>query len=898
MLSILLVDFFSRGATLAVSREITIAPWWIVTAVAAVISLLFFFHGWRAAARSLVEGRGTTMKLLRVLLIASVTVPFATDEFLRALGSGGIFDSATIESLEKIVVATLLGLIILYAAKSVQRSERLRLAALEELRTSREHLQLQIDSMPFAYITCSPAMLITRWNPAAEKIFGWTAEEIVGRGADVLTPEYSDLMSAGFEEETAGGGGRQSVTPKRSKSGRIILCRWEETALVDDQGNLVELIAMASDVTAEQRAQREFQDAERRHRELLDTLPHCIFSVDLHDRYTAVNAATCEFFGLPEAEIIGRSPLEIGLPAELSREWLEQKASCRQAGRTLVFDRRVTVRGEARMHETILSPMRAGDGSIIGVTGISIDVTELRDAEETASELLRAVEQLDEVIFITDREGAITYVNPAFERVYGFEQHEVLGQTPRLLKSGELTPEAVRHFWSEIIAGRNVRAEYRNRRKDGTLVTVIASATPLFDDHGEIRGFVAIQQDVTAQKEAEEERARLDARLTQFAKMEALGTLAGGIAHDFNNILAVILAHVSLVDRLSGAEPRTARAVETIRHAVQRGASLSRQILTFARRTEMERQRTDLASIILELGQMVSETFPRTIELTIDLDPDLPAVDGDGGQIHQALLNLCVNARDAMPDGGSLHVTAHPLHPGGGPVTLEGAPPGDYVCVSVSDTGSGMDGETLSRIFDPFFTTKEKGKGTGLGLALVYGIVNAHRGIVTVDSEVGGGTVFRLYLPAAADQVERDEEPTLAGLEGMGETLLVVEDEAQLLEAITLHLRTRDYRVITASNGPDAVRLLQSASPPPDAVIIDLGMPKMGAAELIENLRKASPGIAILAMTGYVEPEIHANVLRSGVECIIQKPFQVEHLIAKLRNVLDRQNEEEDREAS
>jgi PAS domain S-box-containing protein len=352
---------------------------------------------------------------------------------------------------------------------------------------------------------------------------------------------------------------------------------------------------------------------------------------------------------------------------------------------------------------------------------------------------------------LSDPEGIITYVNPAFEKVYGYRSEEVLGRTPRILKSGEIPSETTEHLWSELLAGRPFRGEYRNRSRSGELVDVVSLASPILDDQGEVRGFVAIQQDVTREKIAEAERRTMDIKLAQLEKMEALGTLAGRMAHDFNNILSIVLSHADLIARIETQSSRTDRAVETIRKAVQRGASVAGQVLNFARVSEVQRGRIDIADLILELSSMLSESLPETVHLTVDLDPDLPEIEGDSGQLHQAILNLCMNARDAMPGGGDVKIEARPIVLGSG--TIAGAAAGEYLLVGVSDNGSGIEGDTLERIFDPFFSTKDKSKGTGLGLAIVYGIVTAHGGVIEVDSTIGKGTAFRIYIPVR-DEVD------------------------------------------------------------------------------------------------------------------------------------------------
>ena len=431
--------------------------------------------------------------------------------------------------------------------------------------------------------------------------------------------------------------------------------------------------------------------------------------------------------------------------------------------------------------------------------------------------------------------------------------------------------------------------EYANRAKDGTPVYVIGTAAPVHEE-GKIAGFVAVQQDVTARNRAIEERRRLDDRLERLARMEALGTLAGGIAHDFNNILSIILSHVELVERATRGEPRAATAIRTVKQAVRRGAGLSAQILTFARRTEVPLEVVEVAPLLRELGSMLSETLPRTVTVSVDLAPDLPPLRADASQLHQAIVNLCLNARDAMPGGGTVRISASTVAREQVADLIDGAVSSNWVCLAVSDDGTGMDAETRQRIFEPFFTTKEKGHGTGLGLAVVYGIVKAHGGAVDLESEPGRGTTFRVYLPIAdaATTATSVAEDAPQRRRGGAETVLLVDDETAILEGLSVELTAVGYRVLTACDGPGALEICRGAGPRPDVVVSDLGMPLMPAPELIRSLREALPDVPVIGMTGYVDPVFHENILGAGVAYILQKPFDAELLLHTVRDVLDR----------
>ena len=826
------------------------------------------------------SGGGATARLMRWLLLACVIVPIASDRIINLAERLGRIRSDTVDLVHAVVLTAILAAIVVEVGRMLQTIE-------DRGRSAQELRQLQIDRMPIACITVAPDLTVRSWNAAAERIFGYSATEAIGRSAvQIILPSgrMTVALYTVWCSLLQGNNNAHSIHENVTKDGRTIVCRWSNTPLLDDNHTVNGVLCMAEDITEAEHAEKARQRSEQRLREVMNSLPHYIFSVDNEDRYLAMNSAACELFGRSEKEIVGRTAEELGIRVALAREWTDHNAKTRAAGAPQPFDTTFVVGDSVRSVHCITSPLRDDGGNVIGVTGIGIDTTEQQATKATTQRLLRAIEQLDEVMFITDRDGVITYVNPAFERVYGYSRSEAVGKTPRILKDDQRSREEYARFWSDLLQGKSVRTEYKNRRKDGTLVDVIASASPVMDERGLISGFIAVQQDLTEQKRGAEERQQLDQRLSSLAKMEALGTLAGGIAHDFNNILAIISTHASLLGRWT--EPaRVANVADTIKRAVQRGAALSRQILTFARRTELKQETLNVSSLLLELGSMISETMPRAIKLSIETDPAVPAMVGDAGQIHQAMLNLCLNACDVMENGGELRIESGIVPASIIKLLFHDAQSVDYVRIVVADTGSGMDDATRRRIFEPFFTTKPKGKGTGLGLAVVYGVVKSHDGFIDVESEPGRGTEFRLYFPLGAPSSPTlSEEPS--ELSEGSETLLLVDDEAAILDGLRFQLEDHGYRVHAAANGPTAIELCRQEGVP-DAVIMDLGMPKMTAVDLLKSLREVAPGVPVLAMTGYLDPAMHASIIAAGVRQILQKPFRIDQLLHSVRGILD-----------
>jgi len=395
------------------------------------------------------------------------------------------------------------------------------------------------------------------------------------------------------------------------------------------------------------------------------------------------------------------------------------------------------------------------------------------------------------------------------------------------------------------------------------------------------KAMLEVFQDITEQKKLQQE-------LMQSQKMLSIGTLAGGIAHDFNNILAIILGYTSIFNSIKDDPQKLSDGVNAIRQAVDRGAALVRQILTFARKTDIAFEPMSVPDLIRELISMLEQTFPKIITFNKEVEIELPLINADHTQIHQILLNLCVNARDAMLNGGVITIKANLIEGDKLQERFPAANKEHYICITVSDTGMGMDEATCSRIFDPFFTTKEKGKGTGLGLSVVYGVVQAHHGFIDVESAVGSGTTFRLYLPvvkesSAALESGKEEEQVLGG----NETILVVEDEELLLDMVKIFLETHGYTVLTAKDGIEAVNVYSEHIHEIALVISDMGLPKLSGDGEFKKLKEINPTVKMILASGYFEPDIKILLESAGVVGFLQKPYLIEEVLEKIRKALD-----------
>ncbi len=527
--------------------------------------------------------------------------------------------------------------------------------------------------------------------------------------------------------------------------------------------------------------------------------------------------------------------------------------------------------------------VRAPDGEASYVVGVREDRSRTgRDAEVRAL-LGMAVEQAAETIMITDTEGKIEYVNPAFEKISGYGADEVLGKTPRIQKSGHHEEEFYKEMWDTLGRGEAWSGSLVNRRKNGNLFQEMAVISPVRDASGKIVHYVAVKRDVTTEVELEEQ-------LRQSQKMDAIGKLAGGIAHDFNNLLTAITGYSDiLLGRLGQGDPGR-KEIEEIRNAGERAAALTRQLLAFGRRQILNLKLVDLNETIWEMESMLRRVIGEDISIMTFPGNNLWPVRVDPGQVEQVIMNLVANSRDAMPGGGKLTIETSNVR-----IDEEyarrrtGVKPGEYVMLAVSDTGRGMSPEVQSRIFEPFFTTKEKGKGTGLGLSTVYGIVKQTGGNVWVYTEEGMGSAFKVYFPAVPDaekSVGKAEKREMRSPRGT-ETLLLAEDDEVVRTIIRTVLGSNGYRVMEARDGREAMEIAERHQGPIDLLLTDVIMPEISGKDLASCLVNRHPEAKVLYMSGYTENAIvHHGVLDAGT-AFLQKPFRVDALAQKVREVLD-----------
>ncbi|PWB80682.1 MAG: hybrid sensor histidine kinase/response regulator [Candidatus Methylomirabilota bacterium] len=638
--------------------------------------------------------------------------------------------------------------------------------------------------------------------------------------------------------------------------------------------------ALQAEITEHELAEQALRESEAKYWALVTQINDGLFVVDVQGVITFANRALAQIHGLESPEqLVGRSLFEFIAPIALDHV-KELFTGAVETGITaeVVETQIVRADGESAFIEIKSVPILE-DGRVAGFRGILRDVTERKRTEGQIRLQAAALEGAANGIVITDRNGTIRWVNPAFTRLTGYTAEEVVGRTPRLLRSGRHDQAFYRNLWATVLSGRVWQGEIVNRRKDGRLYTEAQTITPVPDEHGDIAHFIAIKQDITEHK-------RMEEQLRQAQKLEAIGLLAGGIAHDFNNLLNGIIGFAELALKELPEGSRGASYLARVPRLGRQAGSLIGQLLAFARKAPLERQPLDLNPLLKESGKLLQRTFPETITIQVEPAFEPLVANADLGEVQQIILNLATNARDAMPHGGVLTLRLVP-------VTLTESSlgdhphrrPGAFACLTVADTGTGIPSAVRDRIFEPFFTTKALGHGTGLGLASVYGIVHQHEGWLEVETAEGQGSAFHVFLPIVP--IPADVTPSVGGAMPHGrETLLLVEDNPIVLEMGEILLSDLGYTVFTAADGVEALAVFRT-HPNIALVLTDAIMPRMGAADLIPALRALNPDIKVLVSTGYAPDEIRRTLEHLKINGYIRKPFSQADVATAVRAGID-----------
>jgi two-component system cell cycle sensor histidine kinase/response regulator CckA len=650
-------------------------------------------------------------------------------------------------------------------------------------------------------------------------------------------------------------------------------------------------IAVAQDISERKQADEILRASEERYRKLIDASPDAIAITDMQGNILFASSKSKELFGQStDKPYVGINVLNWIVPEHHEkalkgiRDMVRGKANGDNQYKLLRED------GTIFIGEINAAPLLDASGNPEGMVALIRDITRRKQAEEFLRKFSLVVDQSPASVVITDKDGAIEYVNQKFTEVTGYHRQEILGKNPRIFKSGLTPQETYKEMWNSLNEGKEWKGILCNRKKNGELFWEDVYITPLYDEEGALVNFVALKEDITAQRKMTEEKASLEEQLRQVQKLESIGTLASGIAHDFNNILGIIMAHVSILERLKDDHEKYNASIETIFRTINRGAALVKQILTFARKTSTNLEYVNVNKTISDIQKMLTETFPKTISIKLQLEKALPIIMVDSTQFNQSILNLCVNARDAMNDEGTIQIATRLVDGSDIAAKFPGSSGKHFVSVSVRDSGVGINEAMKDKIFEPFFTTKEKGKGTGLGLSVVFGVMQNHNGFVDLESEVGKGAAFTLYFPIPEGNAPQyiSAEKSQRKITGGTETILFVEDEESLIEIAVMMLKGNGYTVLTAKNGEEGYQLYSRHRDTIDLVVSDVGMPVMSGEKMYGLIKRINPSVKIIFATGYIEPSVKEQLMQKGAHEFIQKPYDASEFLRKVREVLDK----------
>jgi PAS domain S-box-containing protein len=800
-----------------------------------------------------------------------ITLNFALVNSLLALGSGG-------------VIAAVTGALAREVATRV---------SLERERTL---LRTLIDALPDLVFTKDRAGKFVTCNAATLRLMGVEREEVAGKTVfDIWERDVAEPYHADDLEVMAGKTLRNREERSVDALGHPIWYLTIKVPLLDAAGAVVGLLGISRDITdriaaeaAAGRAAEELRVSEERYRRIVESTTDGIWIYDSELVTTFFNGRMASMLGYTVEEAIGQSI------------FVFMEESTHAAARERVADRRRGIggRGELayrRKDGTTLwtsfqaTPLFDAGGRFEAVLVVVTDESSERRADEMRGQMAAIVESSGDAILSVRPDGIITTWNAGAATLYQYAAAEMIGQSVfRLVPPAALAEE--RRLLEAVTRGEPAGPYDTTRtRKDGSVVEVAVTLSPVRDARDKVIGVSTIARDLTRQRQTEAALRQSEEQFRQAQRMEAVGRLAGGVAHDFNNLLSVILSYANMaLGELKPGDPLR-RDMAEISKASERASELTRQLLAFSRQQVLQPRVLDLAETVTAMDGMLQRLLGEDIELTVRPARDLGRVLADPGQIEQVVMNLAVNARDAMPEGGKLTIEMRNVELEATYVSAHlGASAGSFVMLAVSDTGAGMDAATRARIFEPFFTTKTIGKGTGLGLATVFGIVQQSGGHVGVYSEPGEGSTFKVYLP----RTERSLEPRAreaAAVVGGSETILLVEDEDQVRTVACAILRRHGYRVLEAANGGEAFLVSQDFEGEIHLLLTDVVMPRMSGRKLAEQLSPQRPRMRVLFASGYTDDAVvRHGVLEEGV-AFLQKPFKPNALLHKVREVLDAQ---------
>ncbi len=751
-----------------------------------------------------------------------------------------------------------------------------RSRAARQLEQNRQRYRSLFDQHPDAVFSVDLEGRFLEVNAGMERLSCYSAEQLQhATFRQLVVPEHAHLAEAQFATTVAGEPATSKLLTIRGDGCLRVASITSLPILVD--GKIVGVFGVARDITEHHEHEERLRESEVRFRQIAENVEDAFWIIDVAtQRIIYLNPACARLRGVPGVEIDQDPLTHLAAVHPQDRERVRRAGERDPAGFNEEY-RVIQPDGSVRWHWTRLFPIHDADGKLYRLGGIARDITARKEAEELIREQAALLDCAQEAIIVQNLKGTILYWNKSAERIYGCGADEAVGHlfAPHAIGESE-AHDAARQ--AVIEKGAWV-GELTERTPDGREIIVEAHWTVVRDGDDVPKSILCINTDIT-------ERKRLETQFLRAQRMESIGTLAGGIAHDLNNVLSPIMLSIDLL-KIHHPEPATLEILDTIETSARHGADMVKQVLSFARGVEGQRLLVQPKYLLKDIQKISTDAFPKNIQLKTSSAADLWNLLGDPTQLHQVLLNLCVNARDAMPQGGTLNISAENVYldKNYAAMNIE-AQPGPHVVIQVQDTGTGMAPAILEKIFDPFFTTKELGKGTGLGLSSSLAIVKSHGGFIRVNSEPGKGTTFKVYLPAQTDPHDAalDVAPHLP--RGQGQTILIVDDEASIRTITQQTLEAFGYRTLLACDGAEAVATYAQHQADIAVVLTDMMMPVMDGPATIQVLARINPRVRIIAASGMTA---NGQLIRSGATAaryFLPKPYTAESLLRTLAALL------------
>jgi len=769
-----------------------------------------------------------------------------------------------------------------------------------KLKRNEKDLRTTLNSIGDAVISTGLDGNIVRMNPIAEELTGWNKQEAIGKPINEIFKIFNDKTGERvknpvfkvIEQEKIVGLANHTVL--KSKDGSEYQIADSGAPIKDENGGITGVVLAFRDVTEEYRMRERIRQNEKKFRSIMSSMHDIVYTLDTKQRHTGVYGPWVENMGLTEEHFLGKTACEI-MGQENGR--VHEKANKKALkGNFVTYEWSTKTEDGTLFFQTSLSPIFDENNSVEGLVGIGRNITERKKTEEKLKEQKAYFEELiesaPEAITILNVDDRVTRINREFTNLFGFTKQEARGQRINDLIVPENLKDEGEQATGDVADGKRIQLETVRRNKNGDKIHVSILGKPIKSDD-QIIAVYGIYRDISDRVQAEKEKDKLQMQLLQTQKLESIGNLAGGVAHDFNNILTVIMGLSELMmNKIDNSDPKY-NHIKNIHESGKRAAKLTEQLLLFSRKQDMEFEVISINRTLENLNKMLKRLIGEDIIMHNELDPDLWSVEADRNQIEQVITNLAVNARDAMPEGGELTIsTRNVIIDKDKAKTIPDIEPGRYIRLNVEDTGHGMGKETQKKIFDPFFTTKGRAEGTGMGLAVVHGIVKEHNGLINVYSEPDKGTVFKIYIPAASDEVKSKQTKKsehYQKYEGSGETILIVEDEGPVLKYLESILDDYGYSYYSAKSGERALEIFDNNGDI-DLLLSDVIMTGMDGVELANRLKNRKDDLQVILSSGYSNKKVSKAKIRDKGYRFIQKPYDILQLLKVIHETIRKSN--------